>query len=82
MNETDRHLPSEGEVSLYYAALVYFAFNLKCTNWFLCGFPLFLSLLVSSADLKMESAQVAFVVLVPVTLLFTVIIGIYLYFSK
>lgn len=37
---------------------------------------------VSSSDLKTENTQVAFAVLIPVTLLLTLIIGIYLYFSK
>ncbi|XP_019116233.2 seizure protein 6 homolog isoform X2 [Larimichthys crocea] len=37
---------------------------------------------VSTADLRMEGAQVAFAVFIPVILLLTLIIGTYLYFSK
>ncbi|KAI3354684.1 hypothetical protein L3Q82_019174 [Scortum barcoo] len=37
---------------------------------------------VSTADLRMEGAQVAFAVFIPVILLLILIIGIYLYFSK
>nr|XP_020496633.1 seizure protein 6 homolog isoform X1 [Labrus bergylta] len=37
---------------------------------------------VSTADLRMEGAQAAFVVIIPVILLLVLIIGIYLYFSK
>ncbi|KAM8768016.1 seizure protein 6 homolog isoform 2-T2 [Acanthopagrus schlegelii] len=37
---------------------------------------------VSTADLRMEGAQVAFAVFIPIILLLITIIGIYLYFSK
>ncbi|XP_031694499.1 seizure protein 6 homolog isoform X2 [Anarrhichthys ocellatus] len=37
---------------------------------------------VSTADLRMEVAQVAFAVFIPIILLLILIIGIYLYFSK
>lgn len=68
--------------SICHASLVYFVLNLKCAHLFLCVLPPFVSVPVSSADLKTESTQVAFAVLIPVTLLLTLIIGIYLYFSK
>nr|XP_033952694.1 LOW QUALITY PROTEIN: seizure protein 6 homolog [Pseudochaenichthys georgianus] len=37
---------------------------------------------VSTADLRMEGAQVAFAVFIPIVLLLSLIIGIYLYYSK
>lgn len=41
-----------------------------------------LSPIVSTADLRMEGAQVAFAIFIPIILLLIIIIGIYLCFSK
>lgn len=42
----------------------------------------FISLKVSTAYLRMEGAQVAFAVFIPIILLLVLVMGIYLYFSK